>query len=213
MERPASLNPKIAIGIIILFHVVGLTGFFVPYFRPWFIRVVPFHILLMFVVVLLSQPRIGQRFVWFLLLVYFLGYTAEWIGVHKSWIFGDYAYGKALGLKLSDIPLTIGLNWFLLVFGAAVTTQYLGLKSAWLRVPFGALLLVLLDLLIEPVAIRFDYWHWTHNIIPFKNYLGWFVFGAAMLGIFEAFQLKKQNIVPVILLLVQYLFFGALHWA
>jgi putative membrane protein len=212
MERPSRLSPPIAIGIIILFHVVGLCGFFLPTFRPWFIRVVPFHILLMFVVVLLSQPRLSPQLIRFLLLVYFLGYTAEWIGVHKSWIFGNYGYGETLGLKLSGIPLTIGVNWFLLVFGAAVSTQYAGIKSTWIRVPLGALLLVLLDLLIEPVAIRFDYWHWADNIIPFKNYVGWFFFGAAMLALFEAFGLKKQSVVPVILLLVQYLFFGALHW-
>jgi putative membrane protein len=213
MERPPRLSPPIAIGIIILFHVVGLFGFFMPTFRLWFIRVVPFHILLMFVVVLLSQPRLTQRLIWFLLLVYFLGYTAEWIGVHKSWIFGNYAYGETLGLKLSDIPLIIGVNWFLLVLGAAVTTQYAGIKSPWLRVPVGALLLVLLDLLIEPIAINFDYWHWKDNIIPFKNYVGWFILSGAMLALFEASGLKKQNVVPVILLLVQYLFFGALHFA
>jgi putative membrane protein len=125
--------------------------------------------------------------------------------------FCDYNYGKTLGLKLFDIPLTIGVNWFLLIYSAGITMQRSRLKSVFFKVITGALILVLLDLLIEPVAIQFDYWHWDNNIIPFKNCLCWFLVSAAMLYVFERFNFKKQSIAAPVLLITQFLFFGILN--
>lgn len=207
MERPARLNKNIAIAIIVLFHAVGLFGLMMPAFQSSFLRIVPFHLLLMFVVILLSHDSPNAKFISFALIVYLLGFVAEWIGVHKNWIFGNYNYGKTLGVKLWDIPLTIGLNWFMLVYAAGVTMQYSTIKNKWLRIILGSIILVLLDFLIEPVAMRFDYWQWLDNIVPLKNYLGWFAVGALMLFLFEQFKFKKQSWVAPLLLAVQFLFF------
>lgn len=212
MERPKnlSISPRTAIIVIILFHVVGLVGLLVPFTRPLFLQIVPWHILLMLLVIILAHKNFDEKFLSFMVLVFVSGIVLEWIGVHKKWVFGDYAYGKTLGVKILDIPLTIGINWFLLIYGAGVTMQRSRLKSITARVVAGALLLVLLDLLIEPVATRFDYWHWTGNIIPFKNYYCWFLVSAAMLFVFEKFGFKKQGIAAPVLLATEFVFFGVL---
>jgi putative membrane protein len=116
-----------------------------------------------------------------------------------------------MGLKIFDIPLTIGINWFLLIYAAGVTMQRSRLKSMAPRVIVGALLLVLLDLLIEPIAIRFDYWHWADNIIPFKNYYCWLLVSAVMLFVFEKFGFKKQSIAAPVLMVTEFVFFGVLN--
>jgi putative membrane protein len=107
MERPKdlSINPPVAIVIIILFHLVGLIGFSIPSTRPLFLQIVPWHLLLMLVVITLSHKNITSRFGLFVLLMFFLGFIAEWIGVHKGWLFGNYSYGSTLGYKLFVIPL------------------------------------------------------------------------------------------------------------
>nr|WP_294948621.1 carotenoid biosynthesis protein [uncultured Mucilaginibacter sp.] len=212
MERPKdlSITPRTAIIAIILFHFVGLVGLLIPLTRPLFLQLVPWHILLMLLVVMLAHRNFDNKFAAFIALIVIAGIVLEWIGVHKQWLFGNYAYGGSLGLKLFDIPLTIGINWFLLVYAAGVTMQRSRLKSMLPRVIVGALLLVLLDLLIEPVAIRFDYWHWADNTIPFKNYYCWFLVSAAMLLVFEQFQFKKQSVAAPVLLATEFVFFGVL---
>jgi putative membrane protein len=213
MERPKNLSitQRTAIVVIILFHLVGLIGLLVPFTQPLFLQIVPWHILLMLLVIVLAHKNFDEKFLAFMALLFAAGIVLEWIGVHKTWLFGNYAYGKTMGLKVFDIPLTIGINWFLLIYAAGITMQRSRLKSITARVITGALLLVLLDLLIEPVAIRFDYWHWTDGVIPFKNYYCWFIVSAAMLFVFEKFGFKKQGIAAPVLLATEFAFFGVLY--
>jgi putative membrane protein len=200
------------ITIIILFHVVGIIGLAIPGIRPLFLKLVPLHIVVMLAVIVGSHKLFSERFLFFFIIIFITGFVGEWLGVHKNWIFGDYHYGKTLGWSLFDIPLTIGVNWFLLVYSTSVLIQRLRVRSVFVRVITGAIILVLLDILIEPVAIKFDYWHWTNNIIPFSNYAGWCMVSALMLYIFELFHFKKQSIVGPVLLITQFLFFGLLHF-
>ncbi|GGH18740.1 carotenoid biosynthesis protein [Mucilaginibacter phyllosphaerae] len=215
MERPQSLNitPKVAVAVIILFHAVGFTGLSVAATRPLFLQLVAWHLLLMMLVIMLGHDKPNNRFGIFTLVTFLLGFTAEWVGVHTGLLFGNYAYGKTLGIKLLEIPLMIGVNWFLLIYAVGVTMQRSRLKSAVFRVVTGAAILVLLDLLIEPVAIRFDYWHWAGGIIPIKNYICWFLVSVLMLGIFEWFKFKKQSKAAPVLLITEFVFFGALNLA
>jgi putative membrane protein len=201
---------KYAIAIIILFHIVGLIGLSIPSTRSLFLYIVPFHLLLMLSVIVLNHSHIDGRFLFFILIIFVLGFTAEWIGVHKHWFFGDYHYGKTLGFQLFDVPLIIGVNWFLLTYSAGVLMDRSRLKSMFFRIITGALLLVLLDVLIESMAMRLDYWHWANDSITVKNYICWFFASTFMLLIFELFRFKKQNIVAPVLLLTEFIFFGFL---
>jgi putative membrane protein len=213
MERPQSLNisPRVAIVVIVLFHLVGLIGLSIPPTRQLFLQIVPFHLLLMLGVIVFGHNKLNSSFGIFILLVFWLGFLAEWIGVHKGWLFGNYAYDNTLGLKLSGIPLMIGINWFLLIYATGVAMQRMRLKSAFFRVVTGAAVLVLLDLLIEPIAIKFNYWHWNSPGLPLKNYICWFLLSAGMLYVFELFRFKKQSIAAPVLLLTEFVFFGLLN--
>jgi putative membrane protein len=211
MERPSRLSAKAATIIVVLFHTVGLIGMLLPATQALFLKIVPFHLLLMLLVVVLNHKYIDERFIGFVFLIYLSGFIAEWIGVHKAWIFGDYVYGKTLGISVLDIPLTIGVNWFLLIYSAGVTMQRLRIKSNWARIILGALVLVLLDTQIEPVAVKFDYWHWADGIVPLKNYIGWFMVSGLMLWVFEQFKFRKQSWSGPVLLAVQFVFFVVLN--
>ncbi|MBV8388826.1 MAG: carotenoid biosynthesis protein [Mucilaginibacter sp.] len=201
---------KQAVSLILTFHAVGLVGLALPLTRPLFLHIVPFHLLLMLAIIVLNHKRIDKPFVFFFVTIFILGFVAEWIGVNKQWLFGDYTYGETLGFKLSGVPLIIGGNWFMLVYSTGVLMQRSRLKSFILRTIIGALLLVLLDLLIEPVAVHLGYWHWANSVIPLKNYECWFGISLLLLLLFELFRFKQQSIVAVILLLTQFAFFGLL---
>jgi len=222
MEGPPNLKPKpyestksaqlTLIIIIVLFHTVGLIGLSMPSFRPLFLQLVPWHILLMLIVIIASHRPLDYRILLLALFVFIVGYVAEWIGVHKNWLFGNYSYGETLGLKFYDIPLIIGVNWFLLVYSSGVLMQQLRIRNVFSRVITGAIILVLLDLLIEPVAVKLDYWHWANNTIPLSNYAGWFLLSAVMLFAFEKSGFKKQSVVAPVFLLIQVLFFAVLYF-
>jgi putative membrane protein len=198
---------RIAIIIIILFHTVGIIGFNLPGIDTVFLDIVPWHLLLMAAVIIWSHNRPDAKFGLFTLLLFILGFGAELIGVHTGWLFGSYMYGNTLGIKLFNVPLMIGVNWFLLIYATGVLMQRSRVKNVYARILVGALLLVLLDILIEPVAIHFDYWHWTDGAIPIKNYFCWFAVSGLMLFIFEKFKFPPQSKAAPVLLLMEFVFF------
>lgn len=200
-----------AIKMIVIFHLIGLAGLLLTATRPLFLQLVPYHLLLMTLVLFFTHQPFNKKFTSFFLLIFIVGFTVEWIGVHTGKLFGSYNYGPTLGLQLDGIPVIMGVNWFLLIYSVGVSLQYLSIKAIWLRILIGAIILVLLDLLIEPVAIRLNYWHWVDNTIPFTNYSCWFIISAVLLLVFELLRFKKQSIVAVILLASQFIFFAALQ--
>jgi putative membrane protein len=216
MERTKNINtnPRIykAIILIFLFHLIGLLGLWSQTLRPLFLQLVPWHLLLMVVIIGYAHSNVNGRFLKFAAIIFIAGFAAEWAGIHKGWLFGNYTYGETLGTKIDGVPLTIGLIWFLLIYSAGVFMQYSRIKYVLIRVIIGAALLVLLDKLIEPVAIRLDYWHWITNTIPDKNYICWFLLSAGMLLVFEAFDFRKQNIVAAVLFIIEFMFFAALYF-
>lgn len=192
---------------VVAFHIVGLIGLFLPFTHGLFIMLVPWHLLFMLAIVCGShRPTTGSLFA-FAGIIYVLAYIAEWVGVNTNYLFGDYKYSEVLGVKLDGVPLIIGVNWFLLVYSTGILMKRARVRSVIIRVILGALLLVLLDAFIEPVAVRYNYWRWDHDIIPFKNYVCWFLVSVVLLAIFELFKFKKQSIVAPVFLLVQFLFF------
>ncbi|MES2379363.1 MAG: carotenoid biosynthesis protein [Bacteroidota bacterium] len=213
MERPKnikSFKATLPVRLVIIFHLVGIVGLSITETKPLFLTLVPYHLLLMMGILFFTHIRFGQRFVLFFLLIFTAGFAAEWAGVHTGQLFGNYVYGPTLGFGVDGIPLIMGVNWFLLVYSVGVTLQYIGIKHLALRVLLGALLLVLLDFVIEPAAIKFNYWHWAVGVAPVNNYICWFVLGAILVLIFELFKFKKQSIVGVVLLISQFIFFIAL---
>jgi putative membrane protein len=213
MERPKNISDKKtaqAIRLVLIFHLVGLIGLSVALTKPLFLMLVPFHLLLMMGILLVSHKKFDTKFVLFFLVMFITGFIAEWIGVHTGVLFGSYIYGDTLGVKIDGIPLIIGANWFLLIYAAGTSLQQTTIKQMWLRVLIGATTLVLLDLLIEPAAIKFNYWQWVDTAVPLTNYVSWFILSALLLFVFELCRFKKQSMVGLVLLVSQFLFFLAL---
>lgn len=150
----------------------------------------------------------------FALLVYLAGYLIEVVGVNTGLIFGNYRYGSALGLKVWEVPLLIGVNWLILVYCTGIFLQSVHVKNKWVFSAIGALILLGIDFLIEPVAIKFDYWSWYGGIIPVQNYIGWYVFSFFLFLFYTSCNFKKSNSAAIVLLFTQAAFFLALNlWA
>ena len=219
MERPndKKLMPSRALVsslLIILFHLVGLYGFLNAGYESLFIKLVPFHLLLMFVLLVINSGNKSMELMRFAIIVYLSGFFIEVIGVNTGLIFGTYQYGHALGIKLWSTPLLIGLNWLILVYCTGIFLERFELRNKNVFSAMGAGILLGLDFLIEPVAIRFDYWSWDESIIPVQNYVAWYIFSFILFRLFSGINFHKKNDAAVVLLVAQAGFFLMLNfWA
>ncbi|WP_395805698.1 carotenoid biosynthesis protein [Daejeonella sp.] len=199
---------------MVLFHIVGLYGFLNSDFETLFIALVPYHLLLMLGLLIYSTKDFSKNIKIFAVIIYLAGFFIEVIGVNTGLIFGDYSYGEALGLKVLSTPLLIGVNWLILIYCTGVLLEYFKLKNSIIFSLIGALILLGIDFLIEPVAIRFNYWSWSGGQIPLQNYIGWYIFSFLLFFVFKGLDFNKNNKAAIVLLFAQIGFFLGLNmWA
>lgn len=204
-------KPGLSKIFIIVFHIVGFVGFSLPHLHEFFISFVPFHLLLMASILLINQKEYNKEFWLGLGFVYLSGYLVEVVGVSSQAIFGAYTYGNTLGYKVAQVPLLIGVNWVILVFcvGAVLKKHFKHLRN--IKSLIGAAILVFVDFLIEPIAVRFDYWSWANSTIPLQNYVAWFIVCFILLRVYYQLDFRKSNPVALTLLISQVLFFIGLN--
>ncbi|RKD20114.1 hypothetical protein BCY91_00365 [Pelobium manganitolerans] len=196
---------------IIVFHLVGFVGFSIPHLHDFFISVVPFHLLLMAAILLMNQRDFSKNFWMGLVFIYLAGYGVEVVGVATGAIFGSYNYGETLGLKLAQVPLLIGVNWVILIFCVGAVLKKYFKHQRNIKSMLAALILVFIDFLIEPVAIKFDYWSWTDLFVPLQNYVAWYIVAFILMRVYYEIDFKKSNPVAMTLLISQVLFFIGLN--
>jgi bisanhydrobacterioruberin hydratase len=199
--------------LVVLFYTVGFFGLSSEAFVALFKDLVPFHLLLMFVLIIISHENRNRAFWTFVIVTYIAGFLIELAGVKTGYIFGEYSYGATLGYKIADIPLIIGVNWVLMVYSTGAILENLKIKNRIILALIGAALLAIIDMLIEPIAVKYDYWSWANNEIPVHNTIGWFLFSFLMMSVFYMLRFEKNNPVGSILFIIQALFFLALNIA
>ncbi|MCC6288510.1 MAG: carotenoid biosynthesis protein [Chitinophagaceae bacterium] len=218
---------NIALIISLVIHISGLAGMLLGY-EEFFAAYTPVNMLIMFLLLIWTQQKPGKHFLMFVITCFLVGYSAEYIGVHTGFLFGSYRYGNILGISFKNIPLIIGLNWFIIIYccGTAIQlfTSVVEKRLQPEQIPAykkwsiasliidGALLAVFFDWVMEPVAIHLGFWVWAGDgAIPMLNYISWFVISALLLSLFSLFSFHKKNTFAVYLLMIQCMFFLVLR--
>ena len=214
---------RLATGIAVLFNVIGLIG--ILYFgKFFFVQATVFNLLLMFALLLWTQHDRNGYFFLFFVAVFCLGIGVEMVGVNTGALFGDYHYGNVLGYKILNVPLIIGINWFVVIYCCGISIHTLLMKAisrialdtgkkpmtlkALSVIIDGATLAVFFDWVMEPVAAKLGYWQWSGTgEVPLFNYLCWFMTSIVMLAVFQFSKFDKRNKFAVNLLLIQLMFF------
>ncbi len=167
----------------------------------------PYSILLTSFVGFFFELKTSNRPLLFWALTTFLVTLAlEIIGVATSVIFGAYSYGSTLGLQFFAVPLLIGINWTLIILGISLVVGTIVSKPS-LAALVTASFTVLFDFVMEPVAIRFDYWSWEGGTIPLQNYVAWFCIAYLFSYLFHRKGIQATNKVPTLIVAIQFLFF------
>lgn len=188
-------------------YLAGLIGLNVPAAAPLFQFLTPLNLVASLGLLLLFHTNFRPAFWMYSLLAFAVGFLVEVAGVATGLIFGQYAYGDTLGFKLAEVPLIIGTNWLMLSYICGSVTDRLSVP-VWAKVLLAAGLMTLLDVLIEPVAMRLDFWQWEGGVVPWQNYAAWFGVSVVLFLAYFKLPFRKQNQLAPLLLLLQFLFFG-----
>ena len=190
--------------------MIGLVGIMMPNFKELTLSLSFLNLLLAFAVILLAEDESKSLLMKYLLIAFIIGIVVELIGVHTGLLFGDYKYGSNLGPKFWGVPLVIGINWGVLSITAASITH--SIKWPYpLKIILNAFVLVIFDFVMEPVAMKSDFWSWRDDTIPLFNYVCWFFVAVILQLIYFRMRKPNSNKVYNALFFIQFIFFIILN--
>jgi putative membrane protein len=117
-----------------------------------------------------------------LLAVSVFAYAIESFGVATGFPYGDFYYGEALGARIAGlVPILLPLSYAPLVIGAVAAAW--GSRQRIIHITLATLLLVWMDVVIDPGAASLSFWVWPEGGlyygVPLSNFAGWILSGAA----------------------------------
>ncbi|MBP9827808.1 carotenoid biosynthesis protein [Patescibacteria group bacterium] len=117
-----------------------------------------------------------------LIMLALVGLGIEYIGVTTGWPYGTFAYSEVMGEKLFGVvPWTVAFAWPPLVLGALYAVKSINHWPLAVRALLAALLLVVIDLALDPAAVAQAFWTFTppgpYYGVPWVNYAGWLLSG------------------------------------
>ncbi|NOZ74447.1 MAG: carotenoid biosynthesis protein [FCB group bacterium] len=136
-------------------------------------------------------------FLTLLFLGFILSFILEYLGVNRGWIFGSYHYtNTACPLpSFGGVPLCFPVVWSGLIYAGFWTallwlpTDGGALTLSWNFILLTAVLVTILDLILDPIAVDEGRWIWKkpgrYYGIPWTNFAGWLLTVILVLTVFR----------------------------
>jgi len=192
MQKLLAYKVHLSIFLVWLFTISGILGI-LSEASEWFISLTPLNLILTFLLLLWNIDEVNKKVFYALSIPFILGFITEALGVNFGLIFGNYAYGENLGIKIFGVPVIICLNWALLTVITADIAKTV-FKNIWITSLIGALLMTGLDVIIEVSAPRFDYWEFNSGIVPLQNYFGWLITAYVAHRGYQIFKIQSNKV-------------------
>ncbi len=135
------------------------------------------------------------------------GYAIETTGVVTGFPYGAFYYGDSLGPRVAGlVPYLLPLSWVPLVLGAVAATapatapagKLPRRRALW--VLYAAVLLTLVDVVLDPGAISLGFWVYpeggSYYGVPVTNFLGWLLSSSLAAAILLTLGCPEWNSVP-----------------
>lgn len=207
MEAKKIITSNKEIIFLYIIFFVGIIGHLYDSLKNLMILLTPVTLLLAGLIVLFySYQTSSNKFLLWAVLTYLITFILELIGVKTGMIFGEYNYGSTLGTKFFDVPLIIGFNWVFVILGS-ISISRLMTSNLFLSAIVSAIIALVFDFILEPVANKLDYWNWTGDIIPVQNYLAWFIIALISALGFNYLRVKVISKISIHYFLIQFIFF------
>jgi putative membrane protein len=210
--------------LALLFHITGVLGILFTPYKDLFVYSTPIVLLTMFILLINTQNKYTKDYILFFLIAFVIGMATEILGVNTGLLFGDYQYGQVLGPKIFGVPLLIGFNWYIIVFcSGALLAQCMEMvksklninitasTSTYIIVIGGAAIATFFDFILEPIAVKLNFWSWNNGYVPLFNYVCWFVISVILLSVKLYLNKRIVNTFATSLLIIQAIFFLMLN--
>lgn len=195
----------ISIFIVWLFNISGIIGILSSY-SDWFLGLTPLNLLIYLLLITWNLENFSTKFLIAFSIPFFIGFITEFLGVNYGLLFGNYSYGENLGVKIGGVPLMICVNWAVLTIITADVSSFIH-ESKIICSLLGGLFMMILDIIIEVSAPRFDFWEFENNSIPLKNYIAWFVIGSIAHYLYHHFKIKTNKKISIHIFVAVIIFF------
>jgi len=195
---------------LVIFYAVGITGLMVPSSFAFFVVLIPWTLLLNVILLsLFHKDGYDIRSIAVFLFICLSSFVIEVAGVKTGLVFGNYAYGNSLGIKLLNTPVIIGLNWLLLTYTTSSVLETLRMPLT-VKIAASSFLMVIYDFALEKVAPRLDMWSWINDSAPLRNYIMWFLMAAMYHALIKVSGVKTDNPLSAVILVSQFVFLTVL---
>jgi putative membrane protein len=207
MERKKIIKINYPTVFLYIIFSVGIAGHLIKQTQNIMLLLTPFTLLITGAVVLYvsAQDKSEKLLIW-AVITYITTFILEALGVATAQIFGNYKYGNTLGLSFFNVPLIIGFNWVLVILGSISVSKRIS-KNIYSGSFLAAILAVIFDYVLEPIAIRLNYWQWDNDIIPIQNYIAWFIIAFISALIFFKLNANTNSKISIHYFFVQLIFF------
>lgn len=212
------LSPVICLLII---YTVGIIGVLTPWSKE-FMLLTPFNLLASLAFLIWAEKAKSNTIYIGLILAGVLGWAVEAVSVNTDVIFGAYSYGGTLGWGIVGTPLMMAVNWAMLIYASIAVCNYfifswqVGFCRRMMTSILSATMMVGLDFLIEPAAVKYDFWEWAnvgqYFTAPLQNYLAWWGISFVLIFLLQPLFLQSKNSAGWVLLVLQAVFFGILYF-
>ena len=133
------------------------------------------------------------------LLLSIFALSIEYIGLTTGFPYSNFIYTGSLGYKIAGVlPWTVSFSWVPLMVGS-VALVYVSTRNKLFRIFLPVIILILFDLLLDPVAVNIGIWKYANEGayfgIPIQNFFGW-AFSGLIGSIFcyHLFNNKERNL-------------------
>lgn len=202
----AKYKVYLSIFIIWLFNVSGIIGILSSK-SEWFLGLTPLNLMLYFIIILWNLKKIDIRFLYAFSIPFIIGFLVEFLGVNYSLFFGTYEYGENLGAKIGGVPIMICINWGVLTVITSDISKIIS-KNTVIRFVLGGFMMMILDVVIEISAPRFDFWEFENGVVPLKNYIAWFVIASIAHFFYNLFKIESDKKISIQILIAITIFFS-----
>ena len=205
------MNPVFLKRFLIVLYAAGLIGMHLPATSVLFTSLVPLTLWFTAFICVVYFPKPSLQAYVFLGMVAVAAWFLEVQGVRTGQIFGEYTYGKTLGFQLLKVPITIGLNWLVLLLATNALVEEWNIVGKVSKAAIGAGLMTALDFLIEPVAVHFDFWTWAGIQVPAQNFVAWWIASFLFHLAYQNTPFTAKSSLFRLIAALQFLFFLG-HW-
>jgi putative membrane protein len=140
----------------------------------------------------------GKKGVLILIFLGLFALTIETFALLTGFPYGHFFYNtKASLMFLQLVPITTPFAWIIILLGCSALVTPAFTTSPWRRRISTCILIVWVDLLLDPVAVNLGLWQWKepgiYYGVPAINYVGWIL--SSLLGVLlSELCIKKFNL-------------------